>query len=249
MKELKKQDKEYTEGISVPKGKFLKWLDNYWYHYKWVTIGVAFAILVVTVCTLQMCSQSKEDLVVVYAGRNTLSVEEQNNVSRVLEAIAPRDFDGNGEVLISLNAYGILSKEQVEEKRAETGADGKPLYVDNSYNSNQYDTYNKYIMTGESSILFLDPWLYESLVSAGRLKSLGDALGYVPDSAYGEYGVRLGDTPLYNSYSVMQKMHEDTVICLLKPYVAGNSSKEDYYERELEMFEALVTYGETRGNG
>ena len=47
----------------------------------------------------------------------------------------------------------------------------------------------------------------------------------------------------------MEKMHEDTVICLLKPYVAGNSSKEDYYERELDMFEALVTYGETRGNG
>ena len=28
--------------IAVEKGKFLKWLDNYWYHYKWVTIGAVF---------------------------------------------------------------------------------------------------------------------------------------------------------------------------------------------------------------
>ena len=244
MKELKDQDKEYTEGISIPKGRFLRWLDNYWYHYKWVTIAVAFFVTVFAVCALQMCSQEKEDLVVVYAGRNTLSVDEQNNVSRVLEAIAPRDFDGNGEVLISLNAFGILSQEQVEEKRAETGEDGKPLYVDNSYNSNQFDTYSNYIMTGESSVLFLDPWLYENLVAAGRLKSLEESLGYVPESACGEYGVRLGDTQLYSSYSVMRLLHEDTVICLLKPYVAGNSSKEDYYQRELDMFKAIVAYGE-----
>lgn len=244
---MKDQDKEYTEGISIPKGKFLKWLDNYWYHYKWVTIGVAFFLMVIVVCTLQMCSQPQEDLTVVYAGRNTLSVEEQNNVSKVLEAVAPRDFDGNGETIISLNAYGILSEEQVEEKRAETGADGKPLYVDNSYNSKQFETYSNYIMTGESSVLLIDPWLYESLVAAGRLKGLEDALGYVPESAYGEYGVRLGDTELYKSYSVMQFMHEDTVICLLQPYIAGNSSKEEYYARELEMFEALVTYGDTKG--
>ena len=249
MKEFKNQDKEYTEGISIPKGKFLKWLDNYWYHYKWVTIGVAFFVTVITVCTLQMCSQSADDLIVVYAGRNTLSAEEQNNVSKVMESLAPRDFDENGETVISLNAFGILSEEQVEEQRAQTDADGKSTYVDNGYNSKQFETYSNYIMTGESSVLLLDPWLYESLVSAGRLKSLEDALGYVPESAYGEYGVRLGDTELYSSYSVMRLLHEDTVICLLQPYVAGNSSKEEYYARELEMFEALVSYGEAEGNG
>ena len=244
MKDNKIRDKEYTEGISIPKGRFLKWLDNYWYHYKWVTIIVAFFVIVTVICTVQMCSKPRNDLVIVYAGRNTLSAEEQNNVTKVFEAIAPRDFDGNGENNIAINAFAVLSEEQVEEQRAQTDVDGKPLYIDNSHNAKQFDTYSNYIMTGESSVLFLDPWLYESLVSAGRLKSLEETLGYVPESAYGDYGVRLGDTALYESYSVMRLLPEDTVICLLQPYVAGNSSKKEYYSREMEMFESLVTYGE-----
>lgn len=246
MRDLKNKDKEYTEGISIPKGKFLKWLDNYWYHYKWVTIGVAFFLTVFIVCTVQMCSKAQDDLIVVYAGRNALSQEEQHNVCKVLEAVAPRDFDGNGDTVISLNAYSILSAEQIEEQRAQTDEEGRPLYIDNSYNSSQFSIYNDYIMTGSSSVLLLDPWLYETLAAGGRLKSLEDALGYVPESAYSEYAIRLGDTELYKTYSVMRSLPEDTVICLLQPYIRGSSSKEEYYTRELEMFEALVTYGDAK---
>ena len=41
-------EKTYTEGIK-PQGKYYKWFDNYWYHNKWITIGVIFAIVVITV--------------------------------------------------------------------------------------------------------------------------------------------------------------------------------------------------------
>lgn len=243
MKERRNTDKEYTEGISVEKSKFLKWLDNYWYHYKWVMVIVAFFLIVGIICTAQMCGREKEDLIVVYAGRNTLSVEEQSNLARALEAVAPEDFDGNGDKNIAVTTYSILSEEQIKEIQSETDEEGKSLFVDNSYNSKQYETYSNYIMTGESSVLFLDPWLFENLRSADRLATVEDIIGYVPDSAYGEYGVRLGDTKLYETYGVMQLLPEDTVICILRPYVAGNSSKEEYYARETAMFEALVTFG------
>ena len=244
MKREKTDGKEYTEGISVEKSKFLRWLDNYWYHYKWVTIIVAFFLIVGVICTVQMCSREKEDITVVYAGRNSLSVNTTSDISRVLEAIAPEDFDGDGNKNIVLTSYYIMSEQQIKELQQETDENGDPLYVDTNYNSKQFETYSNYIMTGESSVLFLDPWLYESLKSADRLAKVEDIVGYVPDSACGEYGVRLGDTALYDTYDVMKLMHEDTVICILRPYVAGNSSKEDYYARETAMFEALVTFGE-----
>ena len=228
-----------SDGIAI-RGGFLKWLDNYWYHYKWLTIGIAFALIVLIVCTVQTCSKEKSDIVLLYAGRNTLSGAEVEDICDALEAVCPEDFDGNGKVSFELSAYGILSEAQIKEQIEASNE----VYIDRGYNSDQYDIYHNYTMTGESSVLFLDPWLYEELVSAGRLVSLDEALGYTPETAYGEYGVRLGDTALYEQYGVMRLLPEDTVICLLKPYVAGKSSKEKYYAYEKKTFEEIVRFGE-----
>ncbi len=240
MKREREEQKLDTDGSITVRGGFLGWLDNYWYHYKWVTLGVAFALIVVIICTVQMCTKEKDDLVVVYAGRNTLSPDEAHNICEVLEAVCPDDFDGNGDKSIAISTYGILSESQIKEEQERDSE----VYIDRSHNAEQYDTYYSYTMTGESSVLFLDAWLYEELVSADRLVSLDDALGYTPDNAYGEYGVRLGDTVLYSQYGVMQLLPEDTVVCLMKPYVVGKSSKEKYYAYEEQMFEAIVKFGE-----
>ncbi len=242
MKKQRTDSKEYTEGIAV-RGGFLGWLDNFWYHYKWITLGVAFFVIVALICTVQMCNKEENDLVLVYAGPTQLSIAESQDVCNVFEAVCPEDFDKSGKVSVALSAYCVMSEEQIKDAQAQTHASGDAVYIDKSYNSEQYDTYYSYITTGESSVLLLDPWLYESLAAGGRLASLSDTLGYVPEGAYGEYGVRLGDTALYGEYGVIQKLPEDTVICLLKPYVMGKSSKEKYYAREEQMFEALVTFG------
>ena len=242
------KNREYEEKLDgaeiAVRGGFWGWLDNYWYHYKWITVGVAFALVVFIICTVQMCGKEKDDLVLLYAGRNQLSAAEAEDICDVLEAVCPEDFDGNGKKQIALSPYYILSETQIKDMAKETVAEGEAVYIDKSYNADQYDTYYNYLMTGESSVMLLDPWLYSELASAGRLVSLSESLGYVPDGAYGEYGVRLGDTALYSQYAVLGLLPEDTVVCLMKPYVAGKSSKEEYYAHEKRMFEALVSFGE-----
>lgn len=237
------EEKLNSDGISTSVGA-VKWFDNFWYHYKWVTIGVAFALIVLVVCTVQMCSKEKEDLIMLYAGPTVLSSSEVNDVCDALEAVCPEDFDGNGQKQINLSAYYILSENQINEQASQTDENGENVYIDNSYNSDQYDTYYTYLMTGESSVLLLDPWLYERLAASDRLVSLTEALGYTPESAYGEYGIRLGETALYEQYGVMKLLPEDTVICLMRPYVAGNSGNEEYYAYEKKMFEALASFGD-----
>ena len=239
--------REYTEekreGASIAlSGGFWKWLDNFWYHYKWVTIGVAFALLVAIICTVQMCGKQENDLIVVYAGRNQLSPAEAQSFSEVLEAVCPEDFDKNGDAQIAVGVYNILSEEQIRELQKQADEDGERAYFDQNYNSTQYETFMSYLMTGESSVLFLDPWLYDMLRESGRLATLQSTLGYVPEGAYGEYGVKLSETELYESYGVVRLMPGDTVICILQPYVVGKSSKPKYYEWEKQMFEAIVEY-------
>ena len=42
--------------------RFLKWLDNYWYHYKWRTIVILFFAVLLIVCVVQCSTVEKYDL-------------------------------------------------------------------------------------------------------------------------------------------------------------------------------------------
>ena len=53
-----------TEEVEVGKQSFAKWLDNYWYHYKWHTIAVVFVIIVAIVCTVQLINRTVYDAVI-----------------------------------------------------------------------------------------------------------------------------------------------------------------------------------------
>ena len=235
---------EKIQGAEIKvQGKFLRWLDNYWYHYKWVTIVVAFFIIVFSVCTLQMCSKEKNDIIMVYAGGAFVSQEEAENVKSVINAVMPEDFDGNGTKSANLVKYEIYSADQVKEIESATDANGEHGYVDRSYNSSNYDNFCNYIQTGDASVCLVEGWLFEELKVANRVMDISEVLGYTPEGSDG-YGVRLGDLEIYDSYAVMKVLPEDTVVCLLRPLVVGNSSEEEYYERELDMFRALVEYTE-----
>ena len=195
-------EKEYTEGIAA-RGGFLSWFDNFWYHYKWVTIGVVFFLIVGIVCVAQTCSKGEDDLVVLYAGRVNLTATEANGLAAAFTAIAPEDFDGNGKKSVALSAYNVMSEDQIRELSKETDELGKPVFVDKKYFTTQYDTYSNYIMTGESSVAFLDPWLYEALLDNDRLMKLDEALEKNVEASKDGYGVRLGDLAIYDSYGVV----------------------------------------------
>ena len=236
------RDKEKTEGISVEDSKFLKWLDNYWYHYKWMTIGIAFALIVFLICTLQICSRENEDITLLYAGPCLMSSDERQNVNSAFNAILPKDYDGSGEKKVTITSYLIYSREQIKEITAETDEYGVHGIVDTNYNSNQYNTYSNYLLTGESSVLLLDPWLYEALRDNGEnvLMNLSEAFENIPEACVDGYGIRLGDTDIYNEYAVLKALPEDTVICLMRPLISGRSAKEANYIIEKEMFAALA---------
>ena len=229
-------------GEIVLEGRFLKWFDNFWYHYKWVTIGIAALVIVLTICIVQSCSRQKKDIMIVYAGHCSITTSEQNQLNDLFSRLLPEDLDQNGEAVANLSMYQIFSEEQIRLIESQKDENGKPLQVDREHNTNQYSTYSSYLQTGESSIYLLDPWLYEELLHGGGLRPLSEVFSEIPQGAIDEYGIRLGDTELYEAYDVLKVLPEDTVLCLMQPLVMGKSSKEKSYEFEVETFRALVNY-------
>ena len=85
--------------------------------------------------------------------------------------------------------------------------------------------------------------LYASLKENERLCTLKDALGYLPEHAMDEYGIALKDIGLYAEYGSVRVLPEDTVLCILRQPLIGECRKDDVYDKQLQMMQALVSFG------
>ena len=226
--------------------RFLRWLDNYWYHYKWRTIVIAFFLIVFLICTVQMCSREEADITVMYAGSYQMTGEETANLSRILSDKLPCDYDKNGEKSVEIVSYHIYSEEQIKQIESQTDSEGVVGSVNRNLNSTNYQNYLTYIQTGDVAICLVDPWLYESLLDADRLMKLSEALPSSSEVDRDAYGIRLGDTALYEQYGSVRVLPADTVLVFLRAPVAGKMSKEKYYAREKEMLTELIPLGKVK---
>lgn len=238
-----KDEKQYTEGISLKENKFLLWLDNYWYHYKWATIAVAFFLIVFAVCIIQSCTTKPTDVLITYAGPVSLKADEKANIETVLSKNLPESLNEKDEANAGLYSYYVLSKEQIQNIEKQTDEEGYKLYVDNSFNTSEMDSFESQLMTGSGSVLLVDRWLYDSFIDSEgkteRLQPLADVLGEVPEEAIGAYGIRLGDTELYRNNPQLQVLPADTVLCLHSKILGQKN-----YDKEIETFKAFAKIAE-----
>ncbi len=213
--------------------KVAKWLENFWYHYKWPTIIVCFFAIVIMVCTVQMCNKKSYDVSIVYAGPYQMAQNKDSDVKSVMNFVMPKDFDGDGEKSVNLISYMIYTKEQIEKTEAESSQ-----IIDRAYISNENQSFFNYAST-EAGICFLDPSLYQTLKDSDRLVSVTATLGYEPVGLIDDNGVKLSETGLYAEYAVLREMPSDTVVCMLRKQL---TKKDDAYSAELETFKALLSY-------
>ena len=231
-----KDEKQYTEGISVKDNKFLAWLDNYWYHYKWATIVAVFAIIVFSVCIAQACSNKKADVIVTYAGPTYLQVDQKVSMEQALgKAINGGD---NGKT-VGFKAYYLLTQKQIAQIQKEIDSDGYQKHVDTAFNSQEMDNFESQLMTGIGSIVLVDKDMYAmffgSTGETQRLQPLSEIFGSAPAGAIDSYGIRLGDTEAYKNSEDLQSLPADTVICLHKK-IFGQKD----YEAQVEAFKKLT---------
>ena len=84
----------------IKQNKAYKWLDNYWYHYKWVTLAVVFFVTVFSVLTAQMLAKEKPDAVILYGGPAVLTANETRDLEIAFRSVLPSDFNADGTALL-----------------------------------------------------------------------------------------------------------------------------------------------------
>ncbi len=237
-----------------PGNKFFKKLDNFWYHNKWTVIIVAFFAVVLLVCTFQMCSSDAQDISIMYAGPYKFGQTDALNFRSAFSEITP-DRNGDGASKVALVDLYILSDEEIAAEKAKIGDTAMVNYEVFSAN---YEAFEQHMWTGDTVICLLTPELYKSVYvedENGEEKSgfmrLDEVLGYTPEGAYDEHSIRLKDTPFGKYFPIMQRLDEDTLLCVreISPLSSMWNSKQtkEYHEYCLDVFRAMLEFEEPNG--
>lgn len=244
-----KEDKSYTEGISTKNSRFLSWLDNFWYHYKWPTIAIAFVVVVLGVCTGNYLINNVgkgQNVIFTYAGPKEFVTAPAEKLS-VNSALSEYSKSVYGEkATASLQNFLIYSEEQIKEIESEVDEKGNQKYkVDTAFNTSEMNGFHEYSQTGASFILLLDPTVYQTLLNQSgeseRLVELSVVYGSTPEGANDKYSVRLGDTEAYKNTPELQVLPEDTIVCLhARLILSTNKSEYDYHVSIFKSFATLV---------
>lgn len=225
----------------------LKWLDNFWYHHKWAVIISSFFAVFILIGIVQMATRTEYDLKMVYAGPSVMIADEKaEKVRTVFAGFVEKDITGDGKKTVLLNAYSVLSDEQLKHMNDEAKKENDSVYYDSSLRENAIKDVSTLLATGEVTICLFDEYVYGRFAGRDFFVALSDVLGYKPEQSYDDYAVRVGDTDFGKFFMSDGPIPDDTLICIRKPaYLTGTGdSKEmtEEYETALTTFAKILRF-------
>lgn len=93
-----------------------KAVENFFYHYKWRVVGIAFTLVLLTILTVQLVTREKRDLYVLAISNSNSSgiYAKTKDIETALERYCP-DFDGNGYVHVAVNFINLSDENGMSE--------------------------------------------------------------------------------------------------------------------------------------
>ena len=241
---MNENEKLETGGIAIKKGKFLSWLDNFWYHYKWHSLIAAFLIFAITICTMQMCEKESYDMHVLYAGGHSFvrtgedgDYPEYKKAKNSLKAFIS-DYDGNDEVEFSLRDLFIPNEKDM------VGMSESELRL--AYNDRT--TMETAITSGDYYLCFISSEVYESFFVEGALTDLSYFVGQGGNVEYyngSPYAIYLNSIA-FSNLGGFSELPDDTLIVLKSTSGSthlNKSSNEKQYKRAEETLIKILNYG------
>lgn len=209
-----------------------KWLENFWYHYKWVTIISVFFIIVAAICISQLITRESYDVYIRYVGNADISGTQYNDMVASFEKIhVDKNKDGKNTVNFARVGY-ITDSENKYQNDVNAGAR-------EILSSMLVQPYYIYIM---------DTGAYESYKESGIFIPLSQAFPDedFSDVSYDSYAVYFSKTEFCKNSPSMEWVTDDMVMVLkIVPYdsvITGKKSKAELesFDIHSEVFKTIV---------
>ena len=231
--------------------KIFKWLDNFWYHYKWVTLVTAFFTVTLSIIIIQMITKTNPDSNILYGGPAVLTANQTKEIENAFNALLPEDFNGDGEKITSLQAITLMTKEQIAKAEAEA-AENSSVFVYNPQSlENNKTSFSTQLFSGEYVICLIDPEQYKNAYKAGGFAPLSELFGEnnIPEYAYDDCALLLSNFSKF--FTAMSVFPDDTLICVRKmssvSAIKGKSKAEREYNNQLRLFYSIIAFTPPEG--
>lgn len=226
--------------------KIIKWLENYWYHYKWVTIIVVFFAVAVIIMTAQFFTRDKYDAMILYTGPVIPTANQTRDIETAFEDVMTEDYDGNGSREIALNALFLMTDEQLKDDKYRYDENGAPIYINTRDMVTTKQQFTTQIFVGDALICLLDPAWYKLVAKQDAFVPLDELVESVPENAYDECALYLRDTGFGSYFTALNALPEDTLICFRRMSSASDikdDKKENKrYEFNKRFFVELIEF-------
>ncbi len=226
--------------------KTLKWLENFWYHNKWITIIVAFFAVAVIIMTAQFFTRDKYDAMILYTGPELPNANETLEIEAAFEDVLDEDYDGNGKREVTLNSLFLMTDEQLKDDKYLYDEEGNPLYINTKDMVTTKQQFTTQIFVGEALICLLDPAWYDLVAKKDAFVPLNELVESVPENAYDECALYLRDTGFGQYFTALNALPEDTLICFRRMSSTSglkNEKKEEQrYEFNKRFFVELIEF-------
>ena len=211
--------------------KFLKWLDNYWYHYKWHTIIVSFFLIIGVISVVQLFNRTSYDAYIMYVGDETIPDTQYQDIVDSLKKVS-KDYNEDKEHNINFSKMSFISDE--DHEMASTVNASTIQYLSNMVVQPYY-------------IYLMSPEVYDTYKDSGIFVPISEVVQGVPaEWYYDDTAVCFDKTDYANSFAGVNDLGEDTLLVLkIVPYSSSKSvtkAEKASYENHLDMLNNILSY-------
>ena len=211
---------------------FTEKLSHIWFYHKWhILCGLVFLVMIL-VGLAQCMGKSEPDVMLLYVGNHYMPIEYVRSLNASLEGIMSEDMNGDGEKNVDI----LQIRLDMVKKPDGTKEIYKPQEQTETLQRIEVET-----STGQAIIYILEPTIYENYKFLAA--PLEDVLGYTPEGAVDEYGVRLSSLDAYKE-TYLGSFPEESVIFIRAKRTEGNMftkrDTDEKYEAGVRFFRELI---------
>ena len=203
---------------------FSEWLENIWYHYKWLIIFGAAMIAFLVISLSQFLSTKDPDVNILHVGPMYISAEVAETIETTVGKMSD-DYNDDGEIKveildITINKFG----------NEEAGID--PINYD--HNNKGLQRFQTEIRAGDTVIYALDKEFFDICVEEDLLTPLDEVIddAYMPENTVGGYGIYISELKA-SKLDGLDKIPETAILCLRR----SPDKDEIKYGRTMEVWE------------
>jgi len=209
--------------------KIIKWLDNYWYHYKWVTIIVGVFAAILIFCIVNTGSGIEDDIQILYAGPDVLTDTQVEQMERSFADLLKEDYNGDGKKSVNIVNITIMSDEQLKAAEEAAEKEGQTVIYDPALRTKAISQMKSLMGTGAVIICLLDPYVY-GCCEEGTFITLEKALGTKHEKSNDDYSISFFDTDFKNAFGAFSVLSEDVLLCIRNDVVITSNNK--HFQKE-----------------